>query len=111
MTREQAAAGNLVAIKNIAAYARNTGAAGRFNHQLLAVRVAAGAVHIALLRHLAVEVVGLVGAVRVFVPQQRATGALFGFQRRLVGFQLLDKLRGFRGVVGAAKKGHGVEQL
>ena len=53
---------------------------------LLAVGVAAGAVNVGLLRHAGVQVVGLVGAVQVFVPQQGAARPLLGFQRRFITF-------------------------
>ena len=74
---------------------------------LFTVRVIGGTVNIRLLRHAAVQLVGLLGAVQVFVPKQGAPSPLLGFQRRPIDLELVNKLGRFRGVVGAAKKGHG----
>ncbi len=74
---------------------------------LLRVVVLFSAVHISLLGDGGVQKIGLLGQLQVFVPQQGPASALLGFQRGFVKLELVNKLRDFRRVVGAAKDGHG----
>ena len=70
-----------------------------------------GAVNVRLLRHAAVQVIGLLGAIQVFVPKQGAPSPLLGFQCGIVDLELVNKLSRFRGVVGAAEKDMGLNCL
>src|SRR5688572_27665865 len=68
--------------------------------------LALGLVDVRLLRHAGFAVFLEQAAVEVLVPQQGPAGALFGFQRRLLFFHLLDEAGDLGGVVGAAEDGH-----
>src|SRR5665647_408064 len=67
------------------------------------------AVHIGLLRHARFAILGLIGPVEAFIPEQGAAIPLLGFQRGLAGLELVDEKTDLRVVIGAAKDGHGVD--
>ena len=71
--------------------------------------MAAGAVDIGLLRHARILVVGLLGAVQLLVPPDRASRALFSLQRGFFRLEFLNEQGRFRGVVGAGENGHGTK--
>jgi hypothetical protein len=68
-------------------------------------------VNIGFLRYAPLLEFSLDVAVDRFVPKQFSSLTLLGFQLRVLGFELVNELSGVRGVIGAAKKGHGVKSV